>query len=100
MKLEFSRQIFEKNQISNFMKILPVGAELFHADEPTGRRRDMTNLRVAYKVRPTDSYMAWNVRNSISSMHYLSVPRLQKPTSPLQIKTDFSVKTVYIPRTI
>jgi hypothetical protein len=31
MKREFSRQIFEK-YISNFLKICPVGAELFHAD--------------------------------------------------------------------
>jgi hypothetical protein len=32
MKLEFSEQIFLKNiEISNFMKIHPVGAELFHA---------------------------------------------------------------------
>ena len=30
MKLEFSQQIFEKT--SNFMKIRPVGAELFLAD--------------------------------------------------------------------
>ena len=34
MKLEFSRQVFEKKntQVSNFMKIRPVAAELFHAD--------------------------------------------------------------------
>ena len=34
MKLEFSRLIFEKKnpQISNFMNIRPVGAELFHPD--------------------------------------------------------------------
>ena len=33
MELEFSRQIFEKNvQISNIIKIRPVGAELLHAD--------------------------------------------------------------------
>ena len=39
MKLEFSRHIFEKNiQISNFMKICPVGAELFHADGRTDRQ--------------------------------------------------------------
>jgi hypothetical protein len=32
MKLEVSRQILEKNtQIPDFMKILPEGAELFHA---------------------------------------------------------------------
>jgi hypothetical protein len=33
MKLEFSRQIFEKNtQIPNFTKIRPVGTGLFHAE--------------------------------------------------------------------
>jgi len=38
MKLEFSRQIPEKNtQTSNFMKIRPVGAELFHVDRRTER---------------------------------------------------------------
>jgi hypothetical protein len=37
VKLEFSRQIFEKNnQISIFMKFRLVGAELLHADERTG----------------------------------------------------------------
>ena len=38
MELNFSRQAFseKKNtQISNFMKIRPVGAELFHADGRT-----------------------------------------------------------------
>ena len=35
-KLELSRKIFEKNtQISNLMKIRPVGASLFHADGQT-----------------------------------------------------------------
>jgi hypothetical protein len=33
MKLEFSQRIFQNTQISNFMKIRPVGVELFHADE-------------------------------------------------------------------
>jgi len=39
-EIEFSRQIFrEKNiQISNFMKIRPVGAELFHVDGWTDRQ--------------------------------------------------------------
>ena len=37
MKLEFSRHIFRKKkaQISNIIKIRPVGAELFHADGQT-----------------------------------------------------------------
>ena len=44
MKLEFSRHIFKKkSQISSFIKIRPVGAELLHAD----KRTDMTKLRVA-----------------------------------------------------
>jgi hypothetical protein len=35
MKVEFSRQIFEKTQTSSFIKILAMGAELFHADKQT-----------------------------------------------------------------
>jgi len=37
IKLEFSRQVFFKKtrEVSNFMKIGPVGAELFHADGRT-----------------------------------------------------------------
>jgi hypothetical protein len=41
MKLEFSRQIFERS--SNIIKIRPVGAELFHAD------RHMTKLIFAFR---------------------------------------------------
>jgi hypothetical protein len=45
-KLEFSRQIFRQNsQIQNFMKIYPVGDELFHAD----RQTDLTKLIVALR---------------------------------------------------
>jgi hypothetical protein len=33
MKHEFFRHIFEKILVSNLMKICPVGADLFHADE-------------------------------------------------------------------
>ena len=43
MKIEFSREIFEKFQTSNFMKICPVGAKLFHAN----RQTDTTKLIVA-----------------------------------------------------
>ena len=38
MKPEFPRQSFKNTQISNLVKILLVGAELFHAD-----RHDETN---------------------------------------------------------
>jgi hypothetical protein len=39
MKLEFSRQIFEKAQVSKFVKILLVEAELFHVE---GRKNGQT----------------------------------------------------------
>ena len=45
MKLEFSRQIFEKSSDIKFNKN-PVGAELFHADR---RQADMTKLIVAFR---------------------------------------------------
>jgi hypothetical protein len=45
MKLEFSQQIFEKSQISSFIKIRPVTDEMFHAD----RRKEMTKLMFAFQ---------------------------------------------------
>jgi hypothetical protein len=45
MKIEFSRQIKKNIEILNFMKIRPVGAELFHAD----RRTYMTKLMVDFR---------------------------------------------------
>jgi len=46
MKLKLSVDRFSKNtKISNFMKILSVGAELFHAD----RRTEMAKLIVAFR---------------------------------------------------
>jgi hypothetical protein len=49
MRLEFSERIVEKNtQISNFMKICPVGAESLHPDGhangQTDRRDKANNL--------------------------------------------------------
>ena len=48
MKLEFSGRIFEKKvfRCKTFMKILPVGAELYHTDGQT----DMTKLIVALRT--------------------------------------------------
>ena len=45
-KLDFSGQFFEKkSKISNFTKIRPVGAKLFHAE----RRTDITKLIVGFR---------------------------------------------------
>jgi len=45
MEIEFSQQIFETTQTSNFTKIISVAAELFHTDGQT----DMTKLTVAFR---------------------------------------------------
>ena len=45
MKLEFSGQPFEKNLISNFMKIHAVGTESFHANV----RTDKTKLTIDFR---------------------------------------------------
>ena len=45
MKLEYSRQFFEKYSNIKFMEIRPVGAELFHSHG----RTDKTKLIVAFR---------------------------------------------------
>jgi hypothetical protein len=41
---------YSKNtQISNLMKIRPVGADLFHADGRTDGRTDMTKLIIGFR---------------------------------------------------
>lgn len=50
IKHQFSRDLRKKNtQISHFISIRPVATELFHVD----RRRDVTQLTVAYLNLPT-----------------------------------------------
>ena len=52
MKLEFCRQILEKKnpEISNFTKIRPVGAKLFHADGQTKRHNEVIFLYILLNV--------------------------------------------------
>ena len=45
MKLEFCRQFWKEAQIWSFIKLRPMGAELFHE----GGRTDMTKLIVAFR---------------------------------------------------
>jgi hypothetical protein len=49
VKLGFSGQSFEKSSDSIFMKIRPVGAELFRADSQPDGRTDTTKLIVAFR---------------------------------------------------
>jgi len=46
MEIEFLDRFFKNTQISNFIKIHPVGAELFHADRWKDGQTDMTKLMV------------------------------------------------------
>jgi len=83
IKLEFSRQIFINIQ-SNFMKILPLGAEFFHADRRTDRHdennRQFSNFfRKCLKTR--DSQLAEMVVRVNQSRKWHSVKRQIDPPS-------------------
>ena len=47
-KLEYSRHNFEKSSNIIFMKIRPVGAELFHEDRWTVGQKDTTKLTASF----------------------------------------------------
>jgi hypothetical protein len=63
MKLEFCPHILEQYSNSNFVKIRPVGAELFHGHGNTHTHRwtDMTNLIVCLRIvtnKPNNQFKA------------------------------------------
>jgi hypothetical protein len=70
LKYQISWNCFSKNpQISNFMEIRPVGAELFHADGWT----DMTKLIVAFRNfanKPKNWESVGNLRQNILRFPY------------------------------
>ena len=78
MKLEFSRQIFEKQptQISNSMYIRPEGAELFYANGQTDGRAATTKLIIIFHSSVTRLKMN-NVRPTISTQQHL-ILRMQR----------------------
>ena len=49
MKSEFSLDFLEKYPNVKFMKIRPMGEQLFHVDGQTNRRTVMTKLVVAFR---------------------------------------------------
>ena len=70
-KLEFSQQILgkKKTQIQDFVKIRPVGAEMFHADRQTERRDEAKSrffaiLRTSVKVASSDTAFSTNSGHS------------------------------------
>ena len=91
MKFEFSRKIFEKPQLSNFKKILPVYARFFHAggrtDGQTGRQTDMTKLIVPFQkfANAAKNSTFFSRSTFISSL----INRLKTKRRPLYLKTHF-----------
>ena len=57
--MNFLDTFSEKAQISNFIKIRPVAAELFHMDGRTDGETDMTKLIIAF----------CNVANALKIVH-------------------------------
>jgi hypothetical protein len=51
MKLKFSQDILKNTQIPNFMKIRPVGAELFHIGRMDGRMDRQTDRQTLQSQR-------------------------------------------------
>ena len=49
MNLKFLDMFLKNTQTPTFIKVCPVGAELFHAERRTDRQTDMTKLLVAFR---------------------------------------------------
>jgi len=50
MKLKFIDRTTEVPHISNFMKVCPLGDELFHPEGRVGTQIDMTKLNLVFMV--------------------------------------------------
>jgi hypothetical protein len=78
--------IFSKNtQMSNLIKIRPVWAELFHADEQTDRQTELTKLIVVFRNFANTPKLC-RFRQSVVS--FLKIHRVIMVTSPLPLFTD------------
>jgi len=60
----FSTEFWKILKISNFMKIHPVKAELFHSDGRTDRPTDMTKLIVAFHNCANAPKNLWSSKNA------------------------------------
>jgi len=83
MKLEFSRQIFEKSTNNKLYENPHNGADLFHADGRTYTRTDMTKLTVAFlailrthlkfQSVPHSEHIHYLLNTTIQLLSYLSI---------------------------
>jgi len=79
MKLELSRQVVPKNSIPNFIKILPMGAELFHAGGRAGVRTERPYRQGEAKVVFRDFANAFKEEQMLkNSSDMCTFPNLSK----------------------
>jgi hypothetical protein len=82
MKPEFSDKFSKNIQISNFTKICPVGAEMFHADGKTDGRTDMTKLIFAFRNfanAPKKNSVLWFFGDGVSNPKYIGCTKRSMP---------------------
>jgi hypothetical protein len=63
-KLEFPRRIFENTEVSNYMKIRPVGTELFRADGQTDKTKQAVSFR-NFANDPNKNRLSLNVGRTV-----------------------------------
>jgi hypothetical protein len=90
MKIEVSEHIFEKAQISDFIKIRPVAAELFHADGRT--ETDVTKLIVTFRNYANTPKMAINCATYLNENSQNFCPRTDRLHYPVRNRMMFSKK--------
>jgi hypothetical protein len=76
MKLECPRQSYKNRQIPNFMKICPVGAELFHAERRTdghdeANRSLFTILRMSLRTAPPFPFLIHDAMGEWLASYYV-----------------------------
>jgi hypothetical protein len=79
----------KKPQISNFVKIRPVEAELFQAHSRNDRRTDMTKLTVAFPNTANAPNISWNYKHILRCEIWCSHSRVGKKS----VSRDVTLRT-------
>jgi hypothetical protein len=79
IEIEFSLYISKNTEIWNFMKIRPVGTELYHSDRRTDVHADVTKLIVVFRnfvkaPKNVEIYSPTSIGGQEKDMKYITVP--------------------------
>jgi hypothetical protein len=90
----------ENTQVPNFIKILPVGAESFHADRRTGRRKgektdrlDEVNSRFSQFCERDEQLRFWYLSNLVTNLEKPSCVDIASVLCVLQLISLRSCKS-------